>query len=713
MNTDKLVIIDGSAMLYRAYYGLRPLTTSKGTPIQAVLGFCKALKKLIREQKPSHMAVAWDMGHSGRSEIHAEYKSTREERPCDLTEQQMNIKKFATAIKLKQLECAGYEADDIIGTVVRNTKSFAKEIIIVTPDKDLRQLVGGNVIVVDPISVKRYDEETCLEKYGFPTSKIRFYHALLGDTSDNIPGVKGIGKKTAQELVTNFENLDDLYANLQKVVKPRTKMLLEEGKEKAYLSYELFGLKEVAVDTDLDSLKFDEDDWKGAYPLFEELEFKSLLPTGILKAKAQKIVDRSWKLSIVKTVDELKNLEGRLANINLYAFDTELDMCSEHHASFAGFSIAFNDSESFFVPVPDSTETVAHGNINLEAAIEFMGRLFSSTEKAVIMHNAKFDMFVLRRLGVEVLSKLEDTLLIAHLLRKDSLSIGLKALSSRVLGEDMHDFEEVIGGYGSFRAVPIEESAAYGAHDALQTFKLFKVLDAELKKIPRLQAVYDDMELPLCKTLLDMEYKGITLDPTKLYAVEKAVDKKREIVRAKLMGAIEEVDPGGSVDLNLNSPRQVEVLLFDVLKLPHVKKSGTGKRSTSHDVLESLCHLHPIPSLMVEHRELAKLKSTYLTPLPEAVNPQTNRIHTNFSQIHVATGRLSSNNPNLQNIPVSGEFGLGVRGAFVAPEGKMFVAADYSQIELRVLAHITKDQSLISAFVNDRDVHIQTAAQIF
>jgi len=733
---DAIFLIDGSYLLYRSYYGLRPLRTSKGIPTQATYGFCRAIKKIIDDFDPTKMALVWDSkGKTFRSEIYEAYKANRQAPPSDLFIQKEQIIEFADSIGLKQISKASYEADDLIGSITQDFKK--KEIVIVGPDKDLYQLLSDTVLIFDPFKDQIIDPETLKKEKGFGPEKVSFFFSLLGDASDNIPGVKGIGKKTAEELVNSFDSLDDLYANLDKVKKDRTRKLLEESKENAFLSLKLFSLKHYKLDLEEEDFNFDKDDWANAAPIFMELEFKSLVkdvqkrfPQAVEEKIENKkevqtslfasneepkkdLKEKKWKCHIVRTQEELDKLFEVLKESKEFAFDTELTGLRPLDNELVGLSFAVNKKEAYYIPFGHKAEK-EEKNLERELVLQTLKPIFENKKIEKIMQNAKFDQLALWHYEVETNNVTFDTLLAAHLLRKDEWErINLKALSLRYLDEPMQTFKDVVGKHKHFGLVSIEDAAEYGAHDSLQTFKLKSVLEKDLNKEKKLKKIFNDLEMPISQVLFEMESLGIALDPEKLREIGKEIEKDLNAVESEALKAIAEFRKHETTIINLSSPKQVEKLLFDELELPVIKKSGKGKRSTDQEVLSALSNQHPIPGMIAKYRELAKLKSTYVEPLIKEINPETGRIHTSFSQTMVATGRLSSSNPNLQNIPVGSDHGIKIRSAFVAPRGRIFLSADYSQVELRVLAHMTKDKNLVDAFLHDRDIHIQTASQLF
>ncbi len=736
INKDALFVIDGSYLLYRSFYAIKPLYNASGVPTQAVYGFCRAIKKILADFTPSHLVVAWDgKVKSFRYETFPAYKATRQKPPSELFVQKEYILSFLDAIEVAQITCDGYEGDDIIASLTSHFPD--RQTILVCPDKDMYQLLSPSVLIFDPFKNKLIDQADFATENGFESGKIPFYYALLGDSSDNIPGVSGIGKKSAQSLVIQFASLDDLYANLDQITKERTRTLLAEQKENAYLSHKLFLLAHPPLSITIDQMAYKPQAWANAAPIFKELEFSSLLreiehslPPAVKKTVArgpqlnQSIFDqpagesastpapavRNWELVVVNSKELLASMITELTAAPWFALDTETTGANPMLDSLVGLSFACSDNKAFYLPVGHEI-----GNqLERDYVIDRLKQLLENPATTIVLHNAKFDHQVLQRAGITIAPVKFDTLIAASLLRAhDKDRINLKALSEALLHEPMDKFKDVLGKVRtSFAQVPVDEGAAYGAHDALQTYKLKILLASKLEKSPTLLKLFTELEMPFYSVLMHMEQAGILLDASKLAVTNHAVVATIKTIEAEILAAIPPSNP--PVAINFNSPRQMEVLLFDVLQLPAGKKSAKGSRSTDYEVLSSIQHLHIVPKLLLLHRELTKLRTTYLEPLPTFINPETKRIHTSYSQTMVATGRLASSDPNLQNIPAASEgFGHDIRDAFFAPPDSLFLAADYSQIELRILAHLSQDQTLLTTFQADKDIHTETAAQLF
>ncbi|MCF7800007.1 DNA polymerase I [Candidatus Babeliales bacterium] len=731
-DSDTIYVIDGSSLLYRSYYGLRPLRASSGLSTQATYGFCRTLQKLIDKFDIKKMVLVWDSkGKTFRSEIYKEYKATRQAPPSDLFIQKEQIINISKAINLLQIQKTGFEADDLIASIVKifNTKN----IVIVGPDKDLFQLLSDNVTIYDPFKDEIIDEKVFEKEKEISPKKLNFFYSLVGDASDNIPGVHGIGKKTAIELVNNFESLQDLYENLDKVKKERTRELLLKNKDNAFLSKKLFSLQEIDLNIKEKDFDFNKKNWIHALPYFKEFEFKSLLKTlekqypelnktsnqekslkqtqlslfGNTEPNKQNTVEENsnWQHHIIGNKEDLEKFVEKTNSKTEIALDTETTGLRPLQDKLVGLSVAFNETESYYISLVD---------IGVEVGLKILEPIFKNNNIKKILHNTKFDQLALYNNGQELKNIIFDTLIAANLVRTDeNEKINLKYLSKKYLNQEMATFKDILGKYKHFGEIPLNIAAKYAAHDALQTYKLKFIFEEKLEKDKKIKNIFENIEMPLSQVLFEMEYFGITLDANKLKEIGKEIKKDLETIKIKILAAIEIKERYKIKQINLNSPQQIEILLFDELKLPVIKKGQKGQRGTGQEVLQELSKIHPVPGMLMKYRELAKLSSTYIDPLIKNINPKTGRIHTSYSQTMVATGRLSSSEPNLQNIPTAQGYGIKIRSAFIAPTKKLFLSADYSQIELRVLAYMSKDKKLINAFLHDEDIHAYTASQIF
>lgn len=714
-----LFLVDGSYLLYRSYFAIKPLSTSTGIPTNAVYGFCRALKKLIDTFNPAHLAIVWDTkGGSFRNTVYPPYKAHRPPPPSDLMQQKELILQFINLVGISNVLLEGYEADDLLATLAR--QQLAIQTAIVCADKDMYQLLDDpTVLIVDLFKERIFDAGEYTQEKGYPPSKIPFFHALIGDSSDNIPGVKGIGEKSAKELVQTFDSLDELYKNLNKITKTRIHTALTTHEADARLSLELFSLANAPLNYTLADFNFLTSQWSQARSFFQTYEFTSLAgtvmpqPQAIAQQSVATIQDHGWQSVIIDTEIALENLYTKLCSAKIYSLDTETTGLSSQTMEMVGMSFCIESGISYYLPFAHPANN-SHKNLDLTTTLKVLKNTLENETHLKVLHHAKFDAHVLSKYGITLKGITFDTLIAANLVREKNASIGLKELSMRLLHEHMSTYEEILGKqYKHFGQVPLERAALYGAHDARQTLVLMPILQKQLHQHPELEQYFQKIDMPFSNLLFRMESTGILLDINQLEKIDRQVSEELTHIEEKLAAATPQQQL--SIDdssINFNSPRQIEHLLFDVLKLPSTIKTSKGSRSTDQEVLEKLSHLHFIPGLILKYRELTKLKSTYTQPLAKDINQKTGRIHTTFSQTLVTTGRLSSSNPNLQNIPTSSSYGKMIRSAFVAAPGHSLLSADYSQIELRILAHISQDPALCKAFHEDKDIHSQTASQL-
>lgn len=709
----EVVLIDGSSFLYRAYYALSPLTTREGVPVQAVYGFCRMIKKVIDRFNPRYCAVVWDMpGKTVRHEFYHEYKATRQAPPADFSQQKELVFEFAKLIGLHQIFEQGVEADDLIISLARVFEKKGCSTFIISSDKDLGQALSSTITLYDPFKDELFDKQKLEALYGFPLEKLPFYYALVGDSSDNIPGVRGVGPKTAFLLVQQYESLHDLYEHLDEIESKRVHKLLSEGREKAFLSERLFQAQPVAVDGTLEHFTLAPDAFVQARPFFERLHFVSLAKqiNPASPATVHSFAERyGYTFYKVITIDELMGLERLIAHAGACAFDTETTGDAVRSTTLVGVSLCCKEGASYYIPIGHET---GETQLPREVVIRHLKVIFENERIKKYAHHANYDLMVLRGVGIMVRGLVFDTMIAAGLVREnDTDRLGLKMLSLVYFNEEMRSCKDVIGKHKNFAYVPLDEAYDYAAADAHQTWKLQAVLEKALVA-QRQEALFYTIEMPLISVLCDMQWEGIELDRGALEVIGKKIEHRLHAVQKEIF-ALAGLAEG---EVNLSSPAQVADLLFKRLNLEPVKskKTGTSLRySTDNEVLETLAKSHPIPALLITYRELSKLKGTYIDGLKEAVNRQTGRIHTTFKQASVATGRLSSTDPNLQNIPTGEDDEFAIRSAFKAPLGCSFIAADYSQVELRVLACLAKDERLLNAFKSGEDIHTQTAAAIF
>lgn len=709
-------LIDGSSFLYRAYYGMRPLHGPDGKPIQAVYSFCRMIKKLLDKFDPHYISLVWDSkGKTERHAIYAEYKATRQAAPSDLFEQKNQIIAFADLIGLHQVSQIGVEADDLLYSLAKDFASGGYKIVLITSDKDMFQLLDSQIVVFDAFKDEFLTREQYEAKLGFSATKIPFYFALLGDSSDNIPGVRGVGAKGATDLVKQFKNLDDLYENLRQVDKGKTREALRENRTNAYLSFDLFSLRYHHLNLTLNALEFKIDNWQKARELFRTLNFKSLLKEldDVVVASGSEATPKQFFADVKNyrflpiTDESLLIHVCQKLKTNLFAIDTETTGLDVFKAQLVGISLCYEKGLAYYIPLGHSNIL---GQLDQSLVFKHLKPILEDRQYAKCLHNAKFDQHVLAKAGINLAGVIFDTMLAAHLLiNEEAQRVGLKHLSFRYFGDEMLSYSELVKTFKikDFSDVNLELAVKYAAADAHQTFLLYHVLKEQLV-LNKLSENFYNIELPLVQVLFEMEQAGIYLNQEKLASLGLEVDHKiKELITEINL----QVELGA--DFNLNSPRQVEELLFGKLQLPPQKRSaGRTSFSTDQEVLEFLAKLHSIPKLILKYRELIKLKTTYIDALPAYISKHDDRIHTSFSQVATSTGRLASSDPNLQNIPVVSD-GARVRAAFEAQGEHVFLSLDYSQVELRVLAYLSQDQALLSAFQNNLDIHKLTACSLF
>jgi DNA polymerase-1 len=703
---ERILLIDASSLIYPAFHVMGELKTSTGFPTGAIYGYARTVLMLLREYPSQYVAVAFDSrGPTHRHEKFSEYKAHRPAMDEALAAQIPKIKELTDALKLKKFEVPGYEADDIIAALVPLAAAQGLDVLIVSGDKDLLQLVGDGVRVLKPgrdvtRDLKILDSAGVQQYLGVRPDQVLDFLALVGDSVDNVPGVPGIGEKTAQKLLSQFPSLEALLENLDKVEPKKLSEKLKAFQEQARLSRELVKLNPPPLDVSLEECRAQPPDLERLRALLEELEFRSLLQELALAPTVPPPVQRAptLALEIVLTEEQLAALIERLQSAPEISLDTETTSEDAMTAELVGISLAIEPGAGFYIPLAHSY-LGAPRQLPRDLVIAKLKDILQT--KPIIGQNLKYDAKILRRSGIELKNIVFDSMLAAYLLDPESRK-DLNELARRYLGHSVMDFSEL--GAARMDLVPIEQAARYSIADAEAVIRLKEKMLPELRSKNQEKLFYE-VELPLIHVLIEMELKGILLDKEILR--EQA--KELETLATQLLQDIFRL---AGQDFNPNSPKQVAYVLFEKLKLPVLRKTKTGP-STDAYVLQELASLHPLPEKLLAYRELEKLLSTYVKKLPEYINPRTGRVHTTFQQHITVTGRLSSTEPNLQNIPVRTELGGQIRKAFVAPPGRVLIGADYSQIELRVLAHLSEDPGLIGAFERDEDVHARTAATIF
>jgi DNA polymerase-1 len=732
MPQKRLVLIDGHALAYRAFHALPDdLTTSQGELTNAVYGFTSMLLNVLRDEEPTHIAVTFDKGPTFRHEVYPDYKAHRAKMPDELRSQMDRIRQVVEALDMPIFEAEGFEADDVLGTLVQQAEEQNAEVLIVTGDMDLLQLVDEHTRVLTSrwrfSDTVIYDVEGVERRYdGLPPSRLAEYKALMGDKSDNIPGVYGVGEKTATKLLKRYDSLEEVYEHLEEIT-TRFRNRLEEGKEEAFLSRRLATIvRDVPVELDLEACRVRTFDYDRVIELFRELEFRSLLdrlpkpkhggPAGVPhqlsmfgeeparseSAAAEEAAD----YEIVADEEALRRLVARLKDAPALTIDTETTAVDPMEAALVGIALTDTAERGYYVPVD---APAADPQLPLETALEALTPLLSDPGLAKYGHNIKYDLTVLERSGAEVAGLAFDTMIAEWLINPSSNNLGLKDLAWARLKKQMTPITDLIGtgkDQLTMREIPVKQAAPYACADVDMTHRLVDVLKPELEE-KQLWSLFTDVEMPLVPVLSAMERAGVGFDAEQMERMSEDLAARLHDLEAQIYDLV-------GYKLNVNSTQQLSDALFKTLGLPSqgVRRTKTGHYSTAAGVLERLRDKHEVVDLILEHRELSKLKSTYVDALPEMVNPDTGRMHTSYNQTGTVTGRISSSDPNLQNIPIRTELGRHVRRAFVADEGCQLLAADYSQVELRVMAHISGDEGLLGAFERGEDVHARTAAEI-
>lgn len=735
-----LYLIDGHALAYRVYFALTAggsstrWQTSKGEPTAGIYGFARELLRILEQEKPEYLAVAFDTGKTFRHEIFPEYKATRAKMPDDLRAQLGKIRELVDAFNIPRLEMEGYEADDVLGSIARICADKGMGIKIVTGDRDLLQLVNARTAVYLAGDDQNYvTDQDVIRKLGVRPDQVVDYKAIVGDKSDNIPGVPGVGEKTALSLLEKYGTLDGIYAHLDQVEK-RWQAKLAAGKDSAYKSYDLARIRtDLKISIDLENAKSHVFDADQIAAFFESLEFRTLIkslnkltgrdadaadakqaasvqmsmfrnePVAISVAEPKSAIE----VTVVDTPERLAELGRALAGAPVISFDTETTSTDEMQADLVGISLAVKPGQGYYIPVGH----LAGANLPLEQVLGTLRGPMTDARIPKIAHNAKYDYIVLARHGLTVAPLGFDSMLAEFLVDPASRNLGLKNLAFSRLGEEMTHIEDLIGTGKhqlSMAEVAISSAAAYAAADAETTLRLMPIMESELKRLNGLKLMAE-VETPLIPVLASMEMTGVLLNLP-------FFKKLNQELAGRMAGIEKQVFEQVGKPFNLNSTQQLSEILFDRLRLEppdRGRKTASGHYSTSADVLDALSGKHPVVDLVLEHRELSKLQSTYVEALPEAVDSKTGRVHTSYSQTGAVTGRLSSSNPNLQNIPIRTEEGRRVRNGFIAAPGSVLLSVDYSQVELRIVAHMAQDEGMLSAFRAGQDIHATTAAAIY
>ncbi|HKJ34827.1 MAG TPA: DNA polymerase I [Balneolales bacterium] len=737
MSKDRLFLLDGMALAYRAHFAFinSNLRNSEGIPTGPVYGFAQTLVQLMEREKPTHIAVVWDTAApTFRHKLDEQYKANRPPQPEDLTTGIPLIKDMVKRFGIQNLEHDGYEADDIIGTIAYEASGEDVDVFLVTPDKDFMQLVTDNVKMYKPLNHTKgfdiIDIEGVKKYFGVPPEKVIDVLALIGDNSDNIPGVPGIGKKGAPKVINEYGSVEAAIEAAPDIKSKRVREGLMQNADQARLSKKMITIITDVPDTaEWRSLEWKKKDTDTVIEFFKRMEFRSVMRRFLRISETKSsigsdgsgqfslfddeesdsVTESGWdtldednvEYHMINSYDELKKLVDNLSDENLICFDTETTGTDPITAELVGIALSVKSKEAYYIPVE------VEGGLNTDKTINIIRPLFAKISLK-IAQNYKYDYIMLKRYGLEIEGPVFDTMLAAYLL-DSSQSLNMDALARKYLNYDPVSITTLIGKKGkkqkSMADIPAEKVYPYSCEDADITLQLYEILNDELKK-DDLEAIAEEIEFPLTKVLAAMEMRGVQLDTDMLKQYSEELGEQIKKLEKEIY------DKSG-YEFNINSPQQLGDILFKKLKIPSKKKTRTGQYSTSERVLSGLAGEYEVPKLVLDYRALSKLKSTYVDAMPKLINPKTGRVHTNFNQSVAATGRLSSSNPNLQNIPIRTEKGREIRKAFTAKSGYKILSLDYSQVELRIIAAIADDEAMKQAFIDDEDIHSRTAKEIF
>jgi DNA polymerase-1 len=700
----KLFLIDGSSYLFRAFYAIGHLSNSKGLPTNATYGFTQMLLKVLKDHRPDYLAVTFDLkAPTFRTEVYKEYKSNRPAMPEGLTPQIPYIKKIIEGYRIALLEMEGYEADDLIGTVAKGLESEV-DVVIITGDKDILQLVSPRIQVYDTMKEKRFGVEEVIERFGVSPEQVVEVMGLSGDAIDNIPGVPGIGEKTAIQLIKTYGSIENLLIHVEEIHQKKLKENLKTHGDLARLSRQLATIHtNVPVNYRLKDFSLSPPDLNHLKEIFKELEFNKLLKE-LSEKKGSESTTRDYRL--ITDRNELLVLLEDLRKAASFSIDLETTSPYPMWADLVGISLSYAPHQAFYIPLGHQGEEKTR-QLPLREVLEELRPILEDGEIKKVGQNIKYDWIVLKRYGIHLQGIDGDTMIASYLLNPTKHNHNLNEIAQEYLDRSLTNYKEVVGTGTkavTFDQIDLEKARDYSCEDAEVTFQLSHLLLPKLKE-GGLQDLFDQVEMPLVMVLAKMEMNGVKIDLDLLQEYSKEIETQLQQKGERIYGLAGEV-------FNINSSQQLGKILFEKLKLPVIKRTKTGS-STDVEVLTKLSLQHDLPLEILGYRNLSKLKSTYIDALPKLIHPKTGRVHTSYNQTVTATGRLSSSDPNLQNIPVRAEEGNRIRQAFIPEEGWAIVSADYSQIELRILAHLSQDETLINAFQQDEDIHARTASEIF
>ena len=703
-NADNFIIIDGSSYLYRAFYALPNLKTSSGLNSGAIHGFANMLNRILNEYSPKYLVMVFDAkGKNFRHDIYDEYKANRNSMPTELSEQTGAIINLVEALGVMVIQQKGVEADDVIASIARQIKIENSKTIISSGDKDLAQLVDENTILMNNFDSKVLDVEGVKEKFGVRPSQIFDYLCLVGDTSDNIPGVPKVGPKTAVTLLEQYNDLDNIIKNSSQL-KGKLKENIESSLETIELAKKLVALKDnLKLSLDPDQLKRGSADKPKLETIIKKYELKTLSEKLNIKAKKE-VIKKDYNL--IKNLKELKKIIKECKLSKIYYFDTETTSLDFHKAELVGFSLSYKNNSSFYCPL--SHNSADDINLPFDDTLDILRELLEDKSLTVIGQNLKYDINVLKKYSMIFKNRIEDTMLMSYVI-SSSGKHDMDTLSSKFLDHKPISYESVAGkgkDQISFADVEISKAVEYACEDADLTFLLYQKLSRLLKKDKKLLKIYTEIEIKLMLIIADMEYIGVSLNNKELSKQSQNLAKRIDKIEKNIYKI-------SGREFNISSPKQIQEIFYDELKLPILKKTPKGQPSTNEDVMSQLAEDHELPNLVLSYRNLLKLKNTYTDKLGNQVSDISNRLHTSYNQTITITGRLSSSSPNLQNIPIRTDDGKKIRSAFIPREGYKLFSADYSQIELRIMAHLAKDPAMIESFLTGEDIHSSTARKVF
>ena len=721
-DNDSVILVDGSSYVYRAYHALPPLSTSTGQPTGAVRGVTTMVMRILEDHPNSPVGMIFDAkGTTFRNDMYDQYKANRPPMPDDLRPQIQPIYDICEALGLKIFVVDNVEADDVIGTLATQAEAQGIKTVVSTGDKDLAQLVTKNIRLVNTMSNEVLDEAGVMKKFGVKPNQIIDYLALVGDTSDNIPGVQKVGPKTAVNWLTKYETVENIITNAEEIT-GKVGEYLREGIEQLKLSQQLTTIKkDVELDFGINDLKVEKRDTDKLHKLFTDLEFKTLIKSATSKEKTNTTKKEyvpppaatqappkevNSKYQCILTEAELDTLIKKLSKAKIIALDTETDSLDFTVANLVGISISAQAGEAAYIPIQHDYEG-APKQLSKKMVIEKLKPLLEKVP--VVGQHIKFDRNVLAQHGLELNNIGSDSMLMSYVLDSTATRHNLDAMARFYLNYETTTYEEVAGKgvkQITFNQVNLESGSHYAAEDADITFRCYELLKEKLSQKPELEKVLSEIDLPMIKVLSEVEQNGALIDPEVLRIQSNNLGQR-------ISGLEEKAFSEAGKEFNLASTKDLREIFFEEMNMPVMKKTPGGQPSTDESVLQDLARDYELPKILLEHRTLAKLKNTYTDSLPEQISPTTGRIHTSYLQAVTTTGRLSSADPNLQNIPIKTEEGRMIRNAFVAPKGQKLLSIDYSQIELRIMAHLSKDKGMIKAFKNGEDIHSATAAEVF